>query len=532
MRVLLDWPAAVLVVSGAVLLFAFSAGPARNIYVAQKAVGSANGTDCADAYAVAFFNTAANWGTGAAQIGPGTTVHACGTITNNLVFQGSGTSGSPVTLLFEPGAKLSQPAGQLINIQNKSWITIDGGSPCGPGTVCSTTDSGTAILENTANGTGLANQLAEQAILASGAGNIEVRNLIIRNIYQHTSVSDTTISAPLDNCYYANGATGPVSFHDITAHDVGWCVAVESVTNSPTINMYNNNFYNYDHGVAIATPDATNFAVVNIHDNHFGTTANWDTTVDQYHHDGTHFFAGTTWASSWSFNVYNNLFDGNWGNNNTANIFTQEDPPNLVFFNNVFIQAAGNLINNGLISAGGPNTAIYNNTFLGSSVTLSDCVSLQGATSVTFKNNVLSGCNTFITSGSGFTFASGGLSNNIYAAVAAGGNGPFNYQGNNEATFAAWQTATGQDAAPSAQVSSANLNNLGIPQSGSAVIGAGLNLTSLGITALDSDTSAGNTRTPVARPPVGSTLLWSAGAYQFGGTSAVQPASGLTAVAH
>ena len=54
---------------------------ASNIYIAQTAAGSADGTDCADAYAYTFFNTASNWGSGSSQIGPGTTVHLCGTIT-------------------------------------------------------------------------------------------------------------------------------------------------------------------------------------------------------------------------------------------------------------------------------------------------------------------------------------------------------------------------------------------------------------------------------------------------------------------
>ncbi|MHB8639935.1 MAG: hypothetical protein ACYDBL_09050 [Candidatus Acidiferrales bacterium] len=518
-------------VTTALALASICSASAINIYIAQNTAGSANGADCADAYAVMFFNTPGNWGMGATQIGPGTTVHLCGTIASPLAVQGSGASGLPVTVLFENGAKISLAAGTAIALNGNSYITVDGGSPCGPGTSCSSTDSGTGIIENTANGTGLANKVAVEAITGSGAGNIEIRDLIIRNFYVHTSTSDTTIDQTLDTCYYANGTgAGTISFHDNTVHDVGWCVEFQGYNAAaPTINVYHNYFYNYDHGVAIGANSTTQYATVNIHDNHFGTTSNWDTTANVYHHDGTHFYNNVPpWPSGWSFNIYNNLFDGNWGINNTAHVFTEETPPNIAVYNNVFIQASGNLLNNGFLNAGGPGEAVYNNTFLGSSVNLSDCVNLQG-TSVTFKNNLLTSCNTFISSGPGFTFASGGLSNNIYAAVATGGNGPFNYQGNNEATFVAWQTATGQDAAPSAQVSSANLSNSGIPQNGSAVIGAGLNLTSLGITALDNDTSAGNTRTPVARPSSGA---WGAGAYQFVGGLAPPPPANLLAIAH
>ncbi len=52
---------------------------ASSIYIAQSAAGAANGADCADAFAVAFFNNSANWGGGGNQIGAGTTVHLCGT---------------------------------------------------------------------------------------------------------------------------------------------------------------------------------------------------------------------------------------------------------------------------------------------------------------------------------------------------------------------------------------------------------------------------------------------------------------------
>ena len=65
---------------------------AQNVYIAQVATGGADGSSCANAYAIGFFNSSGNWGTGPAQIGPGTTVHLCGTITTMLTFQGSGNS--------------------------------------------------------------------------------------------------------------------------------------------------------------------------------------------------------------------------------------------------------------------------------------------------------------------------------------------------------------------------------------------------------------------------------------------------------
>jgi hypothetical protein len=61
---------------------------AKDIYLAQSAAGAATGADCADAQAASFFNSSGNWGSGAAQIGPGTTVHLCGTIAASLTAKG------------------------------------------------------------------------------------------------------------------------------------------------------------------------------------------------------------------------------------------------------------------------------------------------------------------------------------------------------------------------------------------------------------------------------------------------------------
>src|SRR5690348_8425802 len=90
--------------------------PAKDIYIAQNAGGRADGADCDDAFAYSFFNDAANWGSGAAQIGPGTTVHLCGLVTTSngsgydyLTFRGSGVRGQPITLKWEPDARLSVP---------------------------------------------------------------------------------------------------------------------------------------------------------------------------------------------------------------------------------------------------------------------------------------------------------------------------------------------------------------------------------------------------------------------------------------
>src|SRR5438132_776393 len=87
-----------------------------------------------------------------AQAVAGTIVHLCGTFTGTLnstmlTAQGSGASGNPVTLLFETNANFTSPAWNspngAINIGGRNFITIDGGT--------------NGIIQNTANGTNLAN---------------------------------------------------------------------------------------------------------------------------------------------------------------------------------------------------------------------------------------------------------------------------------------------------------------------------------------------------------------------------------------
>ena len=99
-----------------------------DIYIAQNVTGSNTGQSCADALSDRF-NDAANWGSGATQIGPGAIVHLCGSISGNLTVQGSGTRGAPVTVFFERDAKLSQPAGgPFLTMNNKEFILVDGGA--------------------------------------------------------------------------------------------------------------------------------------------------------------------------------------------------------------------------------------------------------------------------------------------------------------------------------------------------------------------------------------------------------------------
>ena len=177
-------------------------------------------------------------------------------------------------------------------------------------------------------------------------------------------------------------------------------------------------------------------------------------------------------------------------------------------FNNVLIQYPGDYLNDGFGDYGtGPNWSIYNNSFLGSGdVRNSGCIVL-GAMASIVKNNIFSGCTTFISAPSG-AFAPGGLNNNLYANAVPGGNPPWDYNSVAINALADWQSATGQDA-NSTHVASADLDSTGKPLAGSPAIGVGANLTSVGIASLDSDYGG------ISRPGSGP---WDAGAYQYSST--------------
>jgi len=171
---------------------------AKDIYIAQSAAGRGDGGDCANAFAYTFFNDTANWGSGATQIGPGTTVHLCGVITtfngstyDYLTFRGSGAGGQPITLKWEPDARLSVPtcgAGSCILFSGKSYLVFDGGS--------------NGVVEETDNGSALGHQDRHTALYGRPCNHCEFKNLALRNIYVHSLASDDigadglTVSGP------------------------------------------------------------------------------------------------------------------------------------------------------------------------------------------------------------------------------------------------------------------------------------------------------------------------------------------------
>ncbi len=83
--------------------------PKGGIYIAERTRGSGNGSNCADARGVAWFDNPADWGPRRGHIHAGTIVRLCGTISTPLSVHGGGAPGRPITVAWEPGATLSSP---------------------------------------------------------------------------------------------------------------------------------------------------------------------------------------------------------------------------------------------------------------------------------------------------------------------------------------------------------------------------------------------------------------------------------------
>lgn len=518
---------------------------AKDIYIAQMAAGAANGADCADAYAYTFFNTAGNWGAGSAQIGPGTTVHLCGTfiaaagVSGYLAFQGAGTSGNLITLKFESGALLTAPYwgtnGAIYDHQD--YTVVDGGAPCG--VINGTVVACNGIIQATANGTNLANQVDSTEGIDAGCNNCEFKDVALSNIYVHAC------TPPASGCTDRQGfdAVGimirngdNITIDHNTCSNAGNCyrLVYPGGTTDSGFYAYNNEMDHYNWGIIIGdgNTNATLNAPVEVHDNIGHDNANWDDSLDTFHHDSVFCFATNSGSVMNACQIYNNWFYGDVGT--TANTFIYDSQNSggmscsgVEIFNNLFTNTGpvGHYPANGMIQDWCTGTQIYNNTLVGNSASTNAAgnvgISVNPGIGTVIKNNVFSSLYTGIYQANGASISSSSNNNDFYNL----GNSVVAIWGTNCCTtLAAWQATSGTPDLNST-IGNPNLSGTYTPLTGSAAIGLGANLTSLGISALDSDKAG------VVRPPLGSTLLWSAGAYQFGGTSAAQPASGLIAIA-
>ena len=334
---------------------------ATDLYIAQSATGGSTGADCGDALPYTFFNNTANW---PSPIGPGTTVHICGTISapagasGFLTFQGSGVPGNPITLKFEDGAVLTAPywgVNGAIYAYGQQYLLIDGGA--------------SGVIQATANGTHLANQQSNgNGVYFYLVTNSEVKNLTISNMYVHSSPDENGGNT---SAIFVTGGTN-VTVDNNTIHDVRFGIFQNFPGGTVITNfaIYGNTIYNICHG--IANWDGNTGAVQNgllIHDNTIHDFSNWDEPGNSFHHDGIHISTAHTGAAINRAQLYNNYLSGDPGTEITAYIYMSGDGAGITgtfVFNNVIVDtSSANGVSNGYINNNGARNFLFNNTIQG-----------------------------------------------------------------------------------------------------------------------------------------------------------------------
>jgi hypothetical protein len=440
----------------------------------------------------------------------GDTVHLVGTLTNQLTIGGSGTAGNPITIYFEPNAKLSatnQPLGAIrVNAQN--YITIDGGS--------------NGVIEATASGSGLAYQSGSCGIYGSSASHLTVQNLLIQNMYVRTSTNDQSGGV--------GGAQGvaianycnvyPYAFSDFTVsncvmHDTGSGITVTYIGVCSNFTIIGNTISRCNWAMNCADQD-TNSAMLNVvfAKNHYYSFTNWDDPIgNYYHHDG--FFPWSNWGGKIrDMKIYDNVIGPDLGPYCTAGIYlsceTVNDFTNILVYNNLFLGNPGESVADGLIFAWRVSgVQILNNTFLhgGSSVSIN--FGTNGGVN-TIKGNISSGGATFYMA----NYGTGNLlmDSNIIYNMPSGYEYSFGSFGSQGYTTLAGAQSLGYEL----HTVNANplVNSDGTLQAASPAIGAGANFYSL--FTVD---KAGNPR-PATGP-------WTIGAYESVTNTPAPPSGGI-----
>lgn len=441
---------------------------ANDVYLAQTAAGGNTGADCADAKAISYFNTSGNWSgspTGI-QIGPATTVHLCGTITTELMFHGSGTSGNVIELLFETGAKIQITPGSDVNndvnFNGNSYILVDGGAnqPCGWNTATNASEgSCNGIIENMLygssdgvcpGGTCTTQATTGTCIWGSGSSNIEIRNLEFL-AYVHTTTGNGasgTVNTNGTAVTWVSGNTFVMGWSGvITINGVTYPFA--SVNSSTSMTLYVSAGVqtgvsylagNDTAGIsAIGWQDGSNW---NIHDNKIhdggwvisggtnGGTAysGWSVTRNEIYRS-SHMFAASIGGSVDLSNVtyaYNYTHDmANWDTTsdtwhaNSIHTFgnsASNGVNGLNVFNNIMTYSGGIDITAQIFiesqSSVAQNVNIFNNVVVGT------------AGRGMLFNTCASGCNIFSNTFDGASNSGGGTGNGTLSYV--GGNGSTN----------------------------------------------------------------------------------------------------------
>lgn len=455
---------------------------ASNWYITQSGAGSLNGTSVGNAWAVG----SQTWG--GAGIVAGDTVHLDGTFTSAFTISGSGSSGNPITILFDSGANFSVPAWAVsgaVILSGRSYVTING----------DVTGGRQGLIQSTANGTGLSNQVNSVGVILTNCSNITVENLTVSPMYVRTVGTDQNnygvcvyclgnngsgiSSITVNNCtltdatggfyFVPNGACSNITYSNCTSYNCNWC------------------------GVCSGSGSSANTIVgMYVYGNRFSNWTNWDDTsgADTFHHNGFFTFA-TAGSTADTVYYYNNIIGPNYSlngggvNKSTSGLFIQFGVTNARAYNNLFLtNGSGDNPSTGFIyfNPEGNLVSTYliaNNTFVGGGTGIGinfspDTFSVGGTQTLKDENNLFQNVDTAVA-----VFYSGTTSLTCTNNLGYGGLGnAFKYSTNGSAggiSIATWQSETGQDA--NFSTSNPLLNSANIPSSSSPCRAGGTNAT-------------------------------------------------------
>lgn len=380
------------IVRECLLALVLSAGSsmAEDIYVSQMQQGGGWGTNSACAKSVAWFNAAANWGSGANKISVGDTVHLVGTITNSLTVLMSGAPGSPITILFEPNASIAMPAVPAtgaINCQKRSYLTIDGGV--------------NGVIRSTDNGTARGNQVNSIGVDWEGSGGLiaglTIQNLTITNLYVRTANS-SDVNGSGKGVYVTGALTNSV----VRNCAISWCASGILIAYSPgrslDIECYSNSVSHCNQAITVG--DADRNAVVDglaVHDNRINLFDDWEDPGAYFHHDGIFVFAANPGSFMTNLSVFNNVIGPYFGTHITAAIYTVSTPANGIrnaaIYNNVLFTATNKAPSCGFIDAGYVQGGCICNNTLDANGYGGIGVMVSNGTNIMIVNNAMTGIN-------------------------------------------------------------------------------------------------------------------------------------------
>lgn len=381
----------------------------------------------------------------------------------------------------------------VVTVGNQNYITIDGGS--------------NGIIEATANGTGLANSNLINGILIGNSVGVTVQNLTIQNLYVNISGPDTTGAANGNTGVNLVGSFGNITVTNCTFHDMSAGIMAVYYAGCSNVTYTHSTAYRCNWGGAAGPANSSAWLNgLTVDHCRFYNWTNWDDNSNNNHHNG--FYA---WASEGAGGVLSNLtYTANhvgpqYGLHQTSGLYVSGNVNNVLVNNNVFDASDGTSAATGQLyvflhdGTSATTASVLNNTFIGgfalnlsrgfgSNLTTYVCNNnsfLSNALAVAIFDNTnattLIDYNNIYGSGSATPFSSSPTASGFYYS------------------FAGWQ-AIGYDA--HSVTNNPNLSGSYQPQAGSALIGAGTNLSSFFTTDF-----AGN-----PRPATGN---WTIGAFEY-----------------